>query len=265
MLIQLGNRNIYYDLVGDESAPVVCMTHCLSSDGGVWAEQIPALLANNWRVLRLDMRGHGGSDMGDEQPMMSDYSDDIARVLDLLDIKQVHYVGLSIGGMMGQTFALDHGDRLHSLMLCSTSPMAVPGGEQMWFDRFDQVNAAKSVEPVADASMERWVTPAFKARRPVRYMQIRESISRTSIPGYIAAATSVMKFDVRAQLPDIKAPTIVHCGADDPGTPPEGNKLIASLIPGARYFETENGRHLANVEFPETFNPMMLGWLSARR
>ncbi|MEJ0023282.1 MAG: alpha/beta hydrolase, partial [Alphaproteobacteria bacterium] len=166
MLIQLGNRNIYYDLVGAEDAPVVCMTHCLSSDGGVWAEQVPVLLANNWRVLRLDMRGHGGSDAGSEQPMMADYADDIAKVLDLLGIKKVHYVGLSIGGMIGQTFALDHGDRLHSLMLCSTSPQAVPGGEQMWFDRFDQVNAAKSVEPVANASMERWVTPGLQGAKP---------------------------------------------------------------------------------------------------
>jgi 3-oxoadipate enol-lactonase len=265
MLLQIDKRNFHYDLVGPEDAPVVCMTHCLSSDGGVWAEQVPALLANNWRVLRLDMRGHGGSDANVGAPAMADFSDDVAKLLDALAIRQVHYIGLSIGGMYGQTFALDHPERLRSLMLCSTSPMAVPGGDQMWFDRFDQVNAAGSVEPVADASMERWVTPAFEAQRPVRYMQIRETISRTSIPGYIAAAKAVMKFDVRSRLPTIKTPTIVHCGADDPGTPPEGNKLIASLIPGARYFETENGRHLANVEWPEKFNPIMLNWLSARR
>jgi 3-oxoadipate enol-lactonase len=265
MLIQIDKRVVHYDLLGAESDPIVCMTHCLSSDGGVWAEQVPVLLANKFRVLRVDMRGHGGSAPAPDDCVMADYSNDVVKVLDGLGIERVHYIGLSIGGMYGQTLALDHPSRVLSLMLCSTSPNAVPGGEGMWLERFNAVRAAGTVEPVADASMDRWFTPAFKTRDPARWKQIRDAISNTSIPGYISAATAVMKFDVIDQLPRIKAPTIVLCGDGDPGTPPAGNKLIAAQIPDARYFELADARHLANVERREEFNRIMLDWLAARR
>jgi 3-oxoadipate enol-lactonase len=265
MLIKIDNRVVHYDLVGDEGAPVVVMTHCLHSDSGIWAEQVPALLANKYRVLRLDMRGHGGSAPGPDDCAMADYSDDVAKVLDVLGIDKVHYIGLSIGGMYGQTLALDHPQRLLSLMLCSTSPNAVPGGEGMWLERFNAVRKAGSVEPVADASMERWFTPAFKTRRPARWKEVRDAISNTSIPGYITAAKAVMNFDVIAQLPRITTPAIVLCGDSDPGTPPAGNKLIAEKIPGARYYELKDARHCQNVEWQEQFNRIMLDWLTARR
>src|SRR2546423_11168034 len=112
MLLPLQGRNIAYDLVGPDSAPTVCITHSLSSDGGSWAEQVPVLLQAGFRVLRLDMRGHGGSD-----PVAGDYTmqalaGDVAIVLDALAIPRVHYIRLSIGGMIGQAFAIEHGAKL---------------------------------------------------------------------------------------------------------------------------------------------------------
>jgi 3-oxoadipate enol-lactonase len=211
------------------------------------------------------MRGHGGSAPGPDDCAMADFSNDVASVLDGLGIERVHYIGLSIGGMFGQTLALDHPNRLSSLMLCSTSPNAVPGGEGMWLERFNAVRAAGAVDPVADASMERWFTPAFKSRNPMRWKQVRDAISNTTIPGYITAAKAVMKFDVIDRLPRIATPTIVVCGDGDTGTPPAGNKLIAAQIPGARYIEIADARHLANVERREQFNRIMLDWLAARR
>src|SRR5947209_8407322 len=111
MMLTTGRRRIRYDLVGDGAAPVVCLAHSLSADSGIWAEQLPALLERGWRGLRLDMRGHGGSDPGPGACTMSDLADDVALVLDHLDLARVHFVGLSIGGMIGQTLALEHGDR----------------------------------------------------------------------------------------------------------------------------------------------------------
>ena len=105
MLLPLAERRLYYDLVGPENGPVVCITHSLASDGGMWAEQMPPLVQAGFRVLRLDMRGHGGSD-----PVAGDYTmralaGDVAAVLEALAIPRVHYIGLSIGGMIGQAFA----------------------------------------------------------------------------------------------------------------------------------------------------------------
>src|SRR5215470_504464 len=109
MLLPLQGRRIAYDLVGPESAPTVCITHSLASDGGSWAEQVSALLQAGFRVLRLDMRGHGGSDPVDGDYTMEALAADVAVVLNGLAIPRVHYIGLSIGGMIGQAFAIQHG------------------------------------------------------------------------------------------------------------------------------------------------------------
>src|ERR1700722_7611634 len=105
MLLPLNGRNIAYDLIGSETAPVVCMTHSLASDGGMWAEQVPGLLTGWIRVLRIDMRGHGGCDPVTGAYTMSQLAADVAAVLDALQLSKVHYIGLSIGGMIGQAFA----------------------------------------------------------------------------------------------------------------------------------------------------------------
>ena len=155
MLLPLPGRRLYYDLVGPENGPVVCITHSLASDGGSWAEQVPPLLEAGFRVLRLDMRGHGGSD-----PVAGDYTmqalaGDVATVLDALAIPRVHYIGLSIGGMIGQAFALAHGDRLISAMWCDTLPASPSSARAAWDERMAIVREANSLEPLAEPTMER--------------------------------------------------------------------------------------------------------------
>src|SRR5258708_7418518 len=135
MLLPLDGRNIAYDLIGPETAPVVCMTHSLASDGGMWAEQVPALLSGGFRVLRIDMRGHGGSDPVDGPYTMSQLAADVAAVLDALELSKVHYIGLSIGGMIGQAFALEHGQLLLSAMWCDTMPQPPPVPTQTCTER----------------------------------------------------------------------------------------------------------------------------------
>ena len=265
MLITRAAGRLYYGLLGPENGSVVCFTHSLASDAGMWAEQVPPLLAAGYRILRLDMRGHGGSD-----PVAGDYTmvqlaDDAAEALDFLGITRVHFIGLSIGGMLGQAFAIKHGQRLLSAMLCDTSPQTPPGAHEAWAPRIGAVKAANSVAPLADATMERWFTDAYKPRNPGRWQQIHASIAGTTAAGYLGCAAAILNFDFVADLPKLKVPTLVVCGADDQGTPPAGNKRIAELIPGGRYQEIANARHFPNVELPELFNRIMLEWLNARR
>ena len=106
MLLSLDNRKVYFDLAGPAKAPVVCFTHSLNADGGMWVEQMVPLLADGYRVLRLDMRGHGGSAPVEGDYTMDALAADVKGALDVLGIKKVHYIGLSIGGMIGQGFAL---------------------------------------------------------------------------------------------------------------------------------------------------------------
>ncbi len=265
MLIQAPTHRIHFDLLGPEGAPVVCLAHSLSSDSGVWAEQVPPLLAAGWRVLRIDMRGHGGSKAPPGPYTMEELAGDVVLVLDFLGVAKMHFVGLSIGGMIGQQLALDHADRLHSLMLTGTSPKAVPGPPEMWPERFAAIRAAGSVAPIADATMTRWFTQAFRPGHENRWQQVWNMIANTAPEGYIGGAEAIIGFDVLERLPSVRVETLVVCGDDDPGTPAEGNRRIAGLIPGARYQEIANARHIPMVEHPEVFSRILLGWLEGRR
>jgi len=265
MLLPLDGRNIAYDLIGSETAPVVCMTHSLASDGGMWAEQVPALLAGGFRVLRIDMRGHGGSDPVNGPYTMGQLAGDVVAVLDALGLAKVHFIGLSIGGMIGQAFALDHGARLLSAMWCDTMPQTPPGSTQVWEDREKIVRDANSLLPLADVTVERWLTNELKSRSPNRYRQIRDTIVGTTPAGYLGCTAAIRNYDFVPRLPSVKLPVLVVCGADDAGTPPEGNRRIASLVADGRYEQIASARHFPNVEHPETFNHVMMDWLKARR
>lgn len=265
MLINLKNRKLYYDLTGPEDGPVVCFTHSLSSDGGMWAEQLPPLLAEGYRVLRLDMRGHGGSHAVDGDYTMEALADDVAACLDALGLEKVQFVGLSIGGMIGQAFAIKYPDRIISAMLCDTMPATPDGADAAWGPRLKAVREAGSVAPLADGTMQRWFTDAFKPRRPGRWQEIRETIAGTTAAGYLGCGAAILNFDFRDQHAAIKTPTLVICGDQDEGTPPVGNKLIAENIPGARYEEIADARHFPNVEHPEIFNRLMMPWLAKHR
>jgi 3-oxoadipate enol-lactonase len=265
MLINLTGRRIHFDLAGPDGAPVVCLLHSLAADGGMWAEQLPPLLAGGYRVLRLDMRGHGGSDPVAGDYTMAGLADDVALALDYLEIPRVHLVGLSIGGMIGQAFAIAHGHRLISAMLCDTSPQTPPGAAAAWAPRIEAVKQANSLEPLADATMGRWFTDAFKPRQPGRWKQIRETIAGTPPAGYLGCSAAILDFDFTPSLSSVTVPTLVVCGAADEGTPPAGNKRIAEAIPGGRYEEIADARHFPNVERADAFNRIMTGWLDARR
>ena len=250
MLLPLPGRRLYYDLAGPEAGPVVCITHSLASDGGSWAEQVPPLLQAGFRVLRLDMRGHGGSD-----PVAGDYTmqalaGDVATVLDALAIPRVHYIGLSIGGMIGQNFAIEHSAKLISAM---------------WEERMSIVRRANSLEPLADGTVERWFTDAFRSGKPGRWKQIRDTVAATTPAGYLGCSTAIMNFDFTAKSPSLRIPVLVVCGAEDPGTPASENRRLAGLVPGGRYEEIPGMRHFPNVEAPDAFNRIMIGWLEAQR
>lgn len=264
MRIRLGDRAIAYDLLGPADGPVLCMTHSLAADGGMWAEQMPALLAAGYRVLRLDMRGHGGSDPLAGPYTMAALAEDVAALLDRLGLARVHYIGLSIGGMLGQALALARPDLLASALWADTLPATPPGMAGLWHGRIATVAAANTLEPIADATMERWFTAAFAPRNPARFAEIREGIAATTPAGYMGCCAAIADFDFTARLPGLRLPVLVVCGDEDPGTPPEANRRIAALIPGARYQEIAGARHFPNVEQAEAFNRILLGWLAAQ-
>jgi 3-oxoadipate enol-lactonase len=127
------------------------------------------------------------------------------------------------------------------------------------------VRRANSLEPLADATVERWFTDAFKPRNPGRWKQIRDTVAATTPAGYLGCSAAIMNFDFTAQLSALRLPVLVVCGAEDPGTPADENRRLAGLVPGGRYEEIRDARHFPNVERPDAFNRIMLGWLEEQR
>lgn len=173
MLLPLAGRRLHYDIVGPEDGPVVCITHSLASDGGSWTEQLPPLLQAGFRVLRLDMRGHGGSDPVAGEYTMSALAGDVAAALEALSLPRVHYIGLSIGGMIGQAFAIEHSSKLISAMWCDTLPASPAVAAALWTERMDTVRRANS--------LSRSPTPPSSAGSPIHSgLESRDGGSRSA-------------------------------------------------------------------------------------
>jgi 3-oxoadipate enol-lactonase len=262
MLLNIGGRRLAYDLVGRESAPIVCFAHALAADSGMWAEQVPAVLAQDFRALRIDMRGHGGSDAVSGDYTLGALADDIAAVLDALEISRVHFLGLSIGGMIGEALALKHGARVASLFLCESPPASLVNANAIWTPRVKAVRDAGSLELIADATMERWLTPAFRAHNPVRWRQIRDTVAATSVDGYCSCVTALSHFDFTRDLPKLTVPALVLYGEDDKASSHEETQRLAALIPGGQFVGFFGARHLPNVEDPDRFNRILSDWLA---
>lgn len=265
MLTSLGNNRVYFDLFGPEKGPVVCLVHSLASDSGMWAEQIPALSEGGYRVLRMDIRGHGGSDAPAGTYTMKELAGDVAKLLNVVAIDRVHFIGLSIGGMLGQAFVLDHPEKVRSLTICDALPAAPPNAKDLWAPRIKAVTDAKSLTPIAAGTIERWLTAEFKQKNPSRWQQIFDTLVGTKPEGFIGCAIALTDFDFVERLPSVKVPSLVICGANDPGAPPTENKRIASLIPNGRYEEVASALHFPNVEQPAAFNKIMRAWLDSQK
>jgi 3-oxoadipate enol-lactonase len=260
MLLTTGGRRLHYDLIGDGARTVV-FAHALAADSGMWAEQVPAVLAMGARCLRIDMRGHGGSDSIPGDYSLAELASDIVAVLDALRIARADFVGLSIGGMIGEALAIHHASRVSSLLLCESPPATLKNAKAIWAPRIAAARAANSLEPIADATMERWLTPAFQIRCPSRWQQIRDTVVATSVEAYCGCVHALSNFDFTTELPHVRVPALVLYGEEDKASSHEENQKLAALIPGGRFVAFPGARHLPNIEDAARFNTILTNWL----
>jgi 3-oxoadipate enol-lactonase len=167
--------------------------------------------------------------------------------------------------MIGQAIATGYPGLMRSMMLCDTLPAAPADAGPAWLTRTTAVKKKNSLLAIADGTMDRWLTPAFRQNNPSRWAQIRNTIIGSSVQGFLGCAEALQDFDFTPELPSLTIPTLVVCGADDQGTPVSENRRLASLVPGAAYEEILDARHLPNIEKPDEFNFIMLDWLGSQR
>jgi 3-oxoadipate enol-lactonase len=231
-------------VAGPAGAPTLLLLGPLGGTGELWAAQAPRL-AEQFRVVRVDHRGHGRSPVPPGPYRLDDLGGDVLALLDRLGADRAHLAGLSLGGMVGLWLAQRAPERLDRLALLCTS--AQLGPPQMWADRAATV-LAEGTDAVADQAIGRWFRPAYTAARPEQVASIRATIAATPPVGYAGCCAAIEQMDLRAGLGAVRAPTLVVAGADDPSTTPEHLQLIAAGIPGSRYVELADCAHAAIVE-----------------
>jgi 3-oxoadipate enol-lactonase len=262
MRIKANGIRMNYDLSGKKGAPVVVLSHSLSCNLLMWNPQIDALNPY-FRVLRYDTRGHGATEAPSDSYTLELLAEDVIGLLDALGMDRVHFVGLSMGGMIGQCLVLNHPYRLKSLVLCDTASIIPAEAQPVWQERLDKVRK-KGMEALSDETMERWFTPAFLRQNSPMVKLIREQILATPVAGYIGCVEAIRRLNYLDRISGIKTLTLIMVGEDDPGTPVSASEAMHERIKGSTLVVLPSARHLSNVEQTEAFNAALLKFLKNR-
>ncbi|MGH7357061.1 MAG: 3-oxoadipate enol-lactonase [Candidatus Rokuibacteriota bacterium] len=261
MRIRANGIDVEYRLEGPATAPVVLLSHPLAATLEVWDAQAPAL-ASRYRVLRYDARGHGGSAVPPGPYTLGQMASDAVGLLDALGIGEVHFVGLSMGGCVGMTAALDHASRLRSLVLADTTSRYAPETGAMWEQRI-RTAEREGMTPIVEPTMEIWFSAGFRETRKPDVDRVRAMLHATDPRGYVASIRAIADVDLTERLDAIRCPTLVVVGEHDPGTTPAMARVIQERIPGARLAVLPGARHCSTVEAADAFNAALLDFLGS--
>ena len=237
----------------------VVLSHALGCDLSMW-DELANVLALDCRVICYDQRGHGSSEAPPGPYSMAELADDAARLLRELDTGPVMWIGLSMGGMVGQELALRHPSLVAALVVANSTSVYPQAAHAMWEERIATVNA-QGTQAIADAVMTRYFHDGFRAAQAPTVERFRRRLVTTGAAGYVACCAAVAALDTSTRLAQIAAPTLVIAGALDAGTPPAMSEAIAAQIPGARLSVIAEASHLSAIEQPERFATIVIEFM----
>jgi 3-oxoadipate enol-lactonase len=255
--VEANGSRFHCRLDGPAGAPVLMLSNSLGTEMGMWEPQVAAL-AERFRVLRYDARGHGQSVVTPGPYTIEGLARDAMAILDSMKIERAHFCGLSMGGMIGIWLGINAPHRLKKLVLCNTG--ARIGTPDIWAARIAKARAG-GMAAIADAVIPRWFTDTFIADAPGKVEFMRQMLLRCPGEGYAASCEAIRDMDQNDQLTRIEVPTLVIAGSRDPVTPPADCRLLSERIHGAKYAEL-NASHLSNIEASHPFTDALVTFLA---
>ncbi|MDX2675368.1 bifunctional 3-oxoadipate enol-lactonase/4-carboxymuconolactone decarboxylase PcaDC [Streptomyces sp. NY05-11A] len=247
------SNTLQYRFDGPEEAPVLILGPSLGTTWHMWDRQVPEL-AQQWRVFRFDLPGHGGAPAY-PAGSVSDLADRLLATLDALGVQRFGYAGCAFGGAVGVELALRHPERVASLALIAASPRFGTADE---FRQRGVIVRTNGLDPIARTSPDRWFTSGFAAAQPA-ITEWAVQMVRTTDPGcYIAACEALAAFDVRAEIGRVGVPTLVLVGSDDQVTGPAEARTLVAGIPDARLAVVPGASHLVPVEQPAAVTDLLV-------
>lgn len=256
--ITVNDNVLHYRCDGERGRPTVVLSNSLGTDLTMWDAQA-SVLATRFHVVRYDTRGHGGSGATPGPYSIDLLGADVLALLDHLDVERAHFVGLSMGGVIGQWLGAHAPARLHKLVLANTASKI--GTREAWQARADSVRASGMAE-IAAGSPGRWFTPAFVARQAVVVGTMQKTVRGLDPEGYAACCEALSVADLGKDIARIAAPTLVIAGAEDPVTTVADGAALAAAIPNASLV-TLPASHLSNIEAPDRFTQAVATFLTA--
>ena len=257
MKIETNGIQTHYTVTGE--GPWLVFSHSLACNVSMWAPQV-AEFSKRFKVLCYDTRGHGQSGAPAGEYTLEMLADDAKALLDKLGITSCHWVGLSMGGMIGQTFALKYPGVFKTLTLADTTSRYPADAASMWEARI-KTATEKGMEPLVQPTLERWFTAQFRASGAKIVDEIAQAIRSTPVAGFVGCCHAIPKIDVTSRLKEIKTPTLVIVGEQDAGTPPAMAREIHENLPGSELVILPSAAHLSNLEQPQAFNAALAKFL----
>jgi 3-oxoadipate enol-lactonase len=239
---------------GPDHAPVVVLANSLGTASGMWAAQVEPLSAQH-RVVRYELRGHGGVNAPPGPYSVADLGHDLVDLLDHLEVERASVCGVSLGGMVAMWLGARHPERVDRLVLACTAPYLPPA--EAWYERAATVRV-DGTEVLLPALLGRWFTAGFLAGRPEVAADVGAMLAACDFEGYAGCCEAIATMDQRADLGAIEAPTLVLAGRDDPVTPPATAFALHEAIPASGLVVLPAAAHLANIEQAERFNNAVL-------
>lgn len=242
---------------GDEAKPVLMLSHPLGANLHIFDGQMPELL-KRFRVVRYDSRGHGESVVSDGPASIAQFGEDALAIMDVLGLRKVHWLGLSMGGMVGLWLLAHQPDRFDRAVIANTGAQ-IPGPE-MWNSRIKGVREI-GMDAFAGSVAERWFTKAFRDADPEVVAEVADMVRRTPLEGYVAGCAAIRDADLREAVRSIANPVLVIVGRHDASAPPGLGALLAQSIPNAR-LATLEASHISNIEAEEEFTRISVDFLT---
>jgi 3-oxoadipate enol-lactonase len=258
--MKVSTNGIELNCTVEGSGPWVVMSHSLACDLRMWDEQA-ALLADDYTVLRFDTRGHGKSDAPAGEYTLEMLAADAKGLLDALGIETCHWIGLSMGGMVGQVMALRYPGLFKTLVLADTTSRYPPEAKSLWEGRIAIVRE-KGMEPLVEPTLARWFTEGFLRDQRDICNRVGAMIRSTPAAGYAGCCHAIPKIDLTSRLKEIACPALVIVGEQDAGTPVDMARDIHTALPGSELVIIPSASHLSNIEQPEAFNRAITGFLA---
>ena len=248
-------------LDGPADAPVLVFSNSLGTTLEMWDAQA-VRFAKDYRVLRYDTRGHGGSVVSQGPYSVDQLGGDVVALLDALNIPRANFCGISMGGLTGLWLGVNAGNRFDRLAVCSSA--ARIGSAEGWLARAALVREKGAVymAELAASSPSRWFTEAFAVAQPALVSKAQGWIAGIAPEGYAACCEALAQADLRAAIGAIKLPTLLIAGVSDPVTTVADANAMHQAIPNSRIAEVP-ASHLSNLEAPAQFDAALAAFLAA--